>query len=225
MNNRTIRIGVVDDHPLLMDGILNALRQQADFDVVGTGHTMAEAISLAVTHKPEVMLLDIGIRGGGIEAAHHIAKHEPGTKLIMFTASDRPDHVNASLAAGVMGYVLKGANSGELCESIRAVGEGRRYITPELAMTILAPRNTLPEPLERGEEMAVKLTKKDFTNRELDVIRLLSAGKTNKIIADELSLSEKTVKNHMSNIMDKLQVHSRLSAALIISKWDKAETE
>ncbi len=220
MINRTIRIGIVDDHPLLLDGILTALRLQSDFDVVGTGQTMAEALSLAVETKPDVMLLDIGIRGGGIEAAHQIAKQEPSTKLIMFTASDRPDHVNASLAAGVMGYVLKGANSSELCESIRAVFDGKRYITPELAMTILSPRSTV-DVREKSEALHFpKITKKDFTSRELDVIKLLSAGKTNKTIADELCLSEKTVKNHMSNIMDKLQVHSRLSAALIISKWE-----
>jgi two-component system, NarL family, nitrate/nitrite response regulator NarL len=223
MTVRSIRIGVVDDHPLLLDGILQALRQQSDFEIVGTGHTMMEAVLLAKSHKPEVMLLDIGIRGGGIEAALQILEIEPTTKLIMFTASDRPDHVNASLAAGVMGYVLKGANSSELCESIRAVCDGKRYITPELAMTILSPRLTVIVPEHAEQQRLPRISKKDFTTRELDVIKLLSAGKTNKTIADELSLSEKTVKNHMSNIMDKLQVHSRLSAALIISKWEKID--
>jgi two-component system, NarL family, nitrate/nitrite response regulator NarL len=221
MINEKIRIAVVDDHPLLMDGILTALRLQSDFEVVGTGHTMVEAVSLAVAHKPDVMLLDIGIRGGGIEAARQILTQQPLTRLIMFTASDRPDHVNASLAAGVMGYVLKGANSNELCESIRAVGDGKRYITPELAMTILSPHIHQAEISTTDHSANIKISKKDFTGRELDVIRLLSAGKSNKVIAEELFLSEKTIKNHMSNIMEKLQVHSRLSAALIISKWEK----
>lgn len=220
MTLRTIRIGVIDDHPLLLEGMLSVLRQQRDFDVVGTGRTMLEAVALAQTHKPEVMLLDIGIQGGGIEAAHQISKLEPAAKLIMFTASDRPDHVNASLAAGVMGYVLKGAGSMELCASIRAVSEGKRYITPELAMTILSPHPTVGGLENKVEINGPRISKKDFTHRELEVIALLSAGKSNKMIADVLSLSEKTVKNHMSNIMEKLQVHSRLSAALIISKWD-----
>jgi two-component system, NarL family, nitrate/nitrite response regulator NarL len=216
--SRTIRISVIDDHPLLLDGILHALRSNPDFEIIGTGETKAEAIALAQTLKPEIMLLDVGIAGGGIEAARHIAKAEPGVKLIMFTASDRPDHVNAALAAGVMGYVLKGASSRELCDSIRTVCNGKRYITPELAMMILAP-HPAGSPVIDEENAPRKLSKKDFTSREIDVIQLLSAGKTNKVIAKELSLSEKTVKHHMSNIMDKLQVHNRLSAALILSKW------
>jgi two-component system, NarL family, nitrate/nitrite response regulator NarL len=223
MTPAIIQIGVVDDHPMLLDGLLGALRQQLDFNVVGVGHTMVEAVALAQTFKPHVMLLDIGIKGGGIEAAHQISKTEPLIKLIMFTASDRPDHVNASLAAGVMGYVLKGAGSAELCESIRAVYSGKRYITPELAMTILSPRIAAAVAGHEEHNHGLKVSKEDFTSRELDVIKLLSAGKTNKTIADELQLSEKTVKNHMSNIMEKLQVHSRLSAALIISKWEKSD--
>jgi two-component system, NarL family, nitrate/nitrite response regulator NarL len=216
--SRTIRIGVIDDHPLLLDGILHALRSNPDFEIIGTGETKAEAIALAQTLKPEIMLLDVGIAGGGIEAARYISKAEPGVKLIMFTASDRPDHVNAALAAGVMGYVLKGASSRELCDSIRTVCNGKRYITPELAMMILAP-HPAGSPVIDDENAPRKLSKKDFTSREIDVIQLLSAGKTNKVIAIELSLSEKTVKHHMSNIMEKLQVHNRLSAALILSKW------
>jgi two-component system, NarL family, nitrate/nitrite response regulator NarL len=218
--SRKIRIGVVDDHPLLLDGILHALRTIPDYEIIGTGQTNAEAIAMAQTLRPEIMLLDVGIAGGGIEAAHHISKAYSDVKLIMFTASDRPDHVNAALAAGVMGYVLKGASSRELCESIKIVCGGKRYITPELALTLLTPRPS-SMPLINGENTPPKFSKKDFTSREIDVIQLLSAGKTNKVIAHELALSEKTVKHHMSNIMEKLQVHSRLSAALILSKWDQ----
>jgi two-component system, NarL family, nitrate/nitrite response regulator NarL len=218
--SRKIRIGVIDDHPLLLDGILHALRTTPDYEIIGTGETKAAAIAMAETLRPEIMLLDVGIAGGGIEAAHHIAKVYSDVKLIMFTASDRPDHVNAALAAGVMGYVLKGATSRELCESIRIVCGGKRYITPELALTMLSPH---PSSIARpsGDSGVPKLSKRDFTSREIDVIQLLSAGKTNKVIAQELTLSEKTVKHHMSNIMEKLQVHSRLSAALILSKWDQ----
>ena len=116
-----IRVGLVDDHPLLLDGILHVLQLNSDFEVVGIGQTMVEAVSMAHRIKPEVMLLDVGIMGGGIEAARQISKMQPDIKLIMFTASDRPDHVNAALAAGVLGYVLKGASSQELCDSIRTV--------------------------------------------------------------------------------------------------------
>jgi DNA-binding NarL/FixJ family response regulator len=142
----------------------------------------------------------------------------------MFTASERPDHVNAALAAGAMGYVLKGASSRELSESIRTVIDGKRYITPDLAMMILSPR--APAPIQNvDEDLPPKLSRKDFTSREIDVIELLSAGKTNRHIAQELSLSEKTVKHHMSNIMEKLQVHNRLSAALILSKWIQSKND
>jgi two-component system, NarL family, nitrate/nitrite response regulator NarL len=222
--SRTIRIGVIDDHPLLLDGILHALGKNPDFEIVGTGQTMVEAIVLAQNHKPDVMLLDVGIEGGGIQAAHHLSKSAPNVRLIMFTASERPDHVNAALAAGAMGYVLKGASSRELSESIRTVCDGKRYITPDLAMMILSPRAPVASQNE-DENVPPKLSRKDFTSREIDVIELLSAGKTNRLIAQELSLSEKTVKHHMSNIMEKLQVHNRLSAALILSKWIQSKND
>lgn len=218
--SQTIKIGIVDDHPLLLDGLVQALRNNSGFEVVGTGETLSDAIALAVRLKPEVMLLDVGIPGGGIEAARQIVNTNGNIKLMMFTASDRPDHVNAALAAGVMGYVLKGASSRELCDSIKIVCSGKRYITPELAMKILSP-DPADKTVIDTHNSPPKLSKKDFTNREIDVIQLLSAGKTNRVIAEELSLSEKTVKHHMTNIMEKLQVHNRLSAALILSKWDK----
>jgi two-component system, NarL family, nitrate/nitrite response regulator NarL len=217
---KVVRIGIVDDHPLLLQGILSTLRQVQGFEIVGVGHTMRDAVALARTVKPDVILLDIGIEGGGIEAAREIVKLELAIKLIMFTASDRPDHVKDALAAGVLGYVLKGASSQELCESIRIVSDGKRFITSELAMMILSLNGTAPtDPAENP--IPTDMSLKNFTGREKDVIKLLSAGKSNRTIAKELILSEKTVKNHMSNIMDKLQVHSRLSAALILSKWQK----
>ena len=218
--NQLIRIGIVDDHPLLLAGLLHALRKNSDFEIVGTGQSKSDAVDLALNLKPEVMLIDLGIPGGGVEAVRHIVETDSSVKIIMFTASDRPDHVNAALAAGVMGYVLKGASSQELCDSIRTVCSGKRYITPELAMKILTPESANKTAIN-PQQTPPKLSKKDFTSREIDVIQLLSAGKTNRDIANELSLSEKTVKHHMTSIMEKLQVHNRLSAALILSKWDK----
>ncbi len=217
--SQLIRIGIVDDHPLLLAGLLHALRKNSDFEIVGTGQTKSEAVDLANSVKPEVMLIDLGIPGGGVEAARQIIETLSNVKVIMFTASDRPDHVNSALAAGVMGYVLKGASSQELCDSIRTVCSGKRYITPELAMKILTPETA--KTVVNTDYSPPKLSKKDFTSREIDVIQLLSAGKTNRDIANELSLSEKTVKHHMTSIMEKLQVHNRLSAALILSKWEK----
>jgi two-component system, NarL family, nitrate/nitrite response regulator NarL len=217
--SQLIRIGIVDDHPLLLAGLLHALRKNSDFEIVGTGQTKSEAVDLANSVKPEVMLIDLGIPGGGVEAARQIIETLSSVKVIMFTASDRPDHVNSALAAGVMGYVLKGASSQELCDSIRTVCSGKRYITPELAMKILTPETA--KTVINTDYNPPKLSKKDFTSREIDVIQLLSAGKTNRDIANELSLSEKTVKHHMTSIMEKLQVHNRLSAALILSKWEK----
>jgi two-component system, NarL family, nitrate/nitrite response regulator NarL len=214
------RIVIIDDHPLLLDGVKNALGQIVEFDIVGTGSTLSEAVYLAQTLKPDIMILDIGIQGGGIEAARQISKSEPTIKVIMFTASDRPDHVNAAIATGVMGYVLKGARSAELCECIRIVSKNKRYITPELAMTILSPSKSIPQTQNGVQpDEKVNISRKDFTSREIDVIQSLSSGKNNKAIAKELNLSEKTVKHHMSNIMEKLQVKSRLSAALLLSQW------
>lgn len=219
MTSELFRIVIVDDHPLLLDGIKNALAHIPEFEIVGTGSSHLEAVMLSQTLKPDIMILDIGIQGGGLEAALQIAKTAPAIRIIMFTASDRADHVNAALAAGVMGYVLKGARSAELCECIRTVGSGKRYITPELAMTILSPTKVAVQPKDNNPGPLAKISRKDFTSREIDVIQSLSAGKNNKEIAEELNLSEKTVKHHMSNIMEKLQVKSRLSAALILSQW------
>ncbi len=222
---RTIRIGIIDDHPLLLDGVLSTLREQPDFDVVGIGQSKDEAVALALSQNPEIILLDIGILGGGIEAALQISKSVASTKIIIFTASDRPDHVNAALAAGVSGYVLKGISGGELCEKIRSVCDGKRYITPELAMSIVLLHNPEIIPPDIAENVGPTISKKTFSRRELDVIRLLATGNSNRSIAQQLSLSEKTVKNHMSRILGKLQVHSRLSAALILSKWEKSEIQ
>jgi DNA-binding NarL/FixJ family response regulator/signal transduction histidine kinase len=215
-----VKVAIVDDHPLLLDGVKTALGQFDEFEIVGTGATLQDAVLLTQSFNPEIMILDIGIHGGGVEAARQVSKLAPLMKVVMFTASGRPDHVNSAIAAGALGYVLKGASSSELCDCIRTVHNGKRYITPELAMSILSPTKAPPESGSIEQQGAMSnLSRRDFTGREIDVIELLSSGKNNRAIAQELNLSEKTVKHHMSSIMEKLQVKSRLSAALLLAQW------
>src|SRR5437868_6646735 len=132
-----IRIGVVDDHPLLREGVVNTL-QAAGMDVVGVGASADDAALLADHHAPDVMLLDISMPGGGIEAARAISQSHPKILTIMLTVSEREDDVIAAMEAGARAYVLKGIGGPELVATIRAVSRGETYISPQVAARVLA---------------------------------------------------------------------------------------
>ncbi len=213
--NSTIRVGIVDDHPLMLEGIAQTVKAISGFEIVGLGSSLNDSLSIAHNRRPEVMLLDVSMPGGGIEAARRLSTDFPTIKLMMLTVSERYDHVTEALKLGVRGYLLKGANTAEFRDCLHAVVNGKRYITNELLMGMLV----MHDRKVGRHETKPELTPLDgFTVREKAVVELLALGKPNKRIAEELGISEKTVKHYMTIIMQKLNVQNRVEAVLALTQ-------
>jgi len=185
-------------------------RSARALEIVGEGATAEDAIRIAEKERPDVLLLDIGIPGGGIEATRSITRISPFTKVIVLTISEREDDVTKALEAGAKGYVLKGTSGSNLVETLLAVSRGESYVTPALAARLL--RHVTEQELSRAPSLP------ELTRREAEILAEVTRGLTNKEIARALTLSEKTVKHHMTNIMQKLQVRNRVEAAMIFRK-------
>jgi DNA-binding NarL/FixJ family response regulator len=209
-----IRIGVVDDHPLLRDGVVNTL-QAAAMDVVGVGASASDATRLVDKHSPDIMLLDISMPGGGVEAVRAITRSHPKIMTIMLTVSEREDDVIAAMEAGARAYVLKGICGPELIATIRAVSRGETYITPQIAARVLAKMQRRTDP---GSATRAKAAEIELTYREEQIMNQVAQGLTNKEIALKFSLSEKTVKHYMTSVLQKLQVRNRVEAVIAHQK-------
>ena len=200
----SIRLVVVDDHPMFRAGVVASLADEADVDVVGEGSSADEAMRLAEKHEPDVCLLDIAMPGGGLNAARDITAAFPQTRVVMLTVSEDEDDLLAAMKAGASGYVLKGAAGSELAEVLRKVHAGDVYVAPGLAWGLLRemsrPRSA---PLD------------ELTSREREVLELVAEGLSNQEIGDRLGLAEKTIKHYMTSILGKLRVRSRVEAALL----------
>ena len=205
------RLLVIDDHPMLRDGVSSTLNSADDFEVVGEGGSYEDAMTLALDLMPDGILLDISMPGGGVEAAKDINSALPSITIIMLTASEEEKDVVQALKYGAKAYLLKGIGGNELIDIVRKVLNGESFITPSLAASILSS-NSEPE-ISPQNELLDKLNK-----RENSILSGLERGLTNKQIADELFLSEKTIKHYMTNILQKLQVKNRLEAALLAQK-------
>lgn len=204
-----IRILIADDHPLFRDGVVHSLNNEPDLAVVGQAGSGEEAFRLAAETMPDVLLLDIAMPGqGGIEAACRIAAACPFVQIIMLTVSEDQDDLMNALKAGARGYVLKGVSARELANIVRTVAAGEVYISPALASGILFEM-TYDRPVD---PLA------DLTDREREILRLVGEGLTNREIGECLHLAEKTIKHYMTNVLQKLQVRSRVEAALLIQE-------
>ena len=203
-----IRIVVADDHPLFRDGVVSSLRASDDMMVVGEAADASSALTLVQQHLPDVVLLDIAMPGGGIRAATDVAIAAPATKIVMLTVSEDEDDLLAAMKAGAKGYVLKGVSARELTGVVRSVQAGDVYVAPALAFDLLREMSR-PRPKDPLGEL---------TTREREVLELLATGLSNQEIAARLSLAEKTIKHYMTNILAKLQVRSRVEAALLAQR-------
>lgn len=205
-----IRLVVVDDHPLLLDGLISTLDLIDDFDVVGEGESYTDAVSLALELVPDTILLDVSMPGGGVEAARDIHEALPSITIIMLTASEDEKDVMSALQAGANAYVLKGIGGNELVDIVRRVSFGETFITPSLAGNILSHSYADQPNTNQTDDLLSKLN-----DRESRILSYLEQGFTNKQIGDELFLSEKTIKHYMTSILQKLQVKNRVQAALL----------
>ena len=203
---RPIRILLADDHPLFREGAAHSLGAEPDLEVIAQAGSGEEAVELAQRLRPDVVLLDITMPGlGGIAAAGAIAASAPEVRIMMLTVSENEPNLLAALKAGAHGYVLKGVSASELRAIIRRVAGGETYVTPALAAELLTELSR-PRPLDSFSAL---------TAREYGVLKLVSQGLSNREIGERLHLAEKTVKHHMTSILQKLHVRSRTEAALI----------
>lgn len=214
--SESIRILVIDDHPLLRDGVCSTLESEKHFSVVGQGASYEDAIALANELIPDIIFLDISMPGGGVNAARDIHIALPSIKLIMLTVSEDEKDVISALQAGAKGYILKGIGGKELINAVHSISRGETFINASLAANILL--NTSNQGTDSPGSPLDKLNK-----RESSILKALERGLTNKQIADELFLSEKTIKHYMTSIMQKLQVKNRVEAALLAQKYEHGE--
>ena len=203
-----IRVAVIDDHPLFREGVTRSLSEIDGFQIVAEGSTKDDAIRVAETLQPDVLLMDISMPGGGLNAILPILTTVPSQKIVMLTVSESSDDVTAALNSGAKGYVLKGVGSRALAEIIRSVAAGESYVAPALSARLLSSRSS-PAPKTPSALEAL-------TARELQVLQLVASGLSNKHVARQLDLHEKTVKHHMTQIMAKLGVANRTEAAIAL---------
>ncbi|RWB52920.1 response regulator transcription factor [Mesorhizobium sp.] len=203
-----IRIAIVDDHPLFREGVARSLGEIGGFELVGEGASAEDAERLVRASAPDILMLDISMPGGGLNALASILAAAPEQKIVMLTVSETNSDVAQALKAGARGYVLKGVGSKSLAEILRDVATGQSYVSPTLSARLLSdllqPAGRKPDPLSQ------------LTGREAEILKLVAEGLSNKEVAARLALQEKTVKHHMTRVLAKLNVRNRTEAALLM---------
>lgn len=197
------RLLLIEDHTILREGLRALLSSEPDLEIIGEGENGREALILAGEHKPDLILMDLSMpRKNGTEAITDIKKRYPEIKIITLTVHKTEEYIRASLRAGADGYVLKDDTQVELLVAIRSVLRGKTYLSPAIS------RNVITEYLDGADGANAPASWETLTQREREVIKLIAEGSKNKEIAKFLSLSEKTVEKHRSNLMKKLDLHS-----------------
>lgn len=200
-----IRILIVDDHPIVREGLVAVLEDQADFEVVGATGSAAEALELVQRLEPNVILLDLELPGmDGLEAMPRLIAAAPDARIIVFTAYDTDERVIGAIKAGAKGYLLKGAAAGEIASAIREVHTGGSHLSARVAAKVVAAVNAPRARL--------------LTGREREVLRLVADGRSTKQIASSLSISERTVKFHIASLMNKLGADNRAQAVAVATR-------
>src|SRR3954469_9418653 len=208
-----IRVAVVDDQELFRRGLTMLLGVEDDIEVVGEAGDGVAATELAASAVPDVILMDVRMpRRSGIEACVAIKDVAPTARIIMLTVSDEEADLYDAVKNGASGYLLKDSSIDEVAQAIRVVADGQSLISPSMAVKLIDEFKQMSRP-EPDHVPGLRLT-----DRELEVLRLVAKGMNNREIAKELFISENTVKNHVRNILEKLQLHSRMEAVMYAVK-------
>jgi NarL family two-component system response regulator LiaR len=201
------RIVIADDHPLLREALTQVFSCQKDMEVVGEASNGEEAIKLASESKPDILIMDIMMpKFDGLEASRQIKKITPNTAILILTAYDDDNYVLGLLEAGAAGYLMKSAKGQDLVKAVRAIQAGESVLHPKIIEKLL--RQAMVKPAGTAEHKVKDI----LSDREMEMLKLLATGMSNKEIAEKLCLSLRTVKAHMSNIFTKMNVASRSEA-------------
>ena len=206
-----IRVLIADDHALFRRGLIMVLEAEPDIEVVAEAQDGTEVIGKAEEFVPDVLLMDVRMpKLNGIEAARAIRESVPSAKIVMLTVSDEEDDLFDAIKAGANGYLLKEISIEEVADAVRAVMQGQTLISPSMASKLIVEFTNLSRQV--SDRQAVPMPR--LTDRELDVLKLVAQGLTNRDVADRLFIAENTVKNHVRNILEKLHLHSRMEAVM-----------
>jgi NarL family two-component system response regulator LiaR len=213
-----IRVLIVDDHPIVRDGLRTLMMTKPDMEVVGEASNGREAVSKVQRLQPDVILMDLVMpEMDGIEAIRQIIAGRPDARILVLTSFAADDKVFPAIKAGAMGYLLKDSGSEDLVRAIHQVYRGESSLHPKIARKLLQEMSRSPEPEPPAPGPAVEVSEppvEPLTERELQVLRLVARGWSNREIADELVVTEGTVRAHVSNILGKLHLASRTQATL-----------
>lgn len=208
-----IKVLIADDHRVVREGLSAILKTKEEIEVVGEAKDGQEAVEKARALLPDVILMDVSMpRMGGVEATRIVKRELPHIGIVALTMYEEQQYIFDLVRAGATGYLLKDTDSAQIVSAIKAIYRGESLIHPSVASKILAEFSLLAQG-KGGKKRP--WADHDLTEREITVLRLVADGKTNKEIANNLDLSEKTVKNHVRNIFHKLQVYDRTQAAIL----------
>ena len=203
----SIRVAIVDDHPLFRAGVTQSLLESGGFEVIAQGGSRDDALRVVGDRPPDILLLDVSIPGGGLDALNAIVSRHPGQKVVMLTVSESGGDVARAMRGGARGYVLKGVEAGSLATILANIAAGERYVSPALSARLLS--DGAEPPADGGSPVDA------LDERQRRILDLVSAGLSNKEIAIELDLHEKTIKHQMTRIFSKLAVSNRTEAAMV----------
>jgi len=206
-----IRVLIVDDHVLFREGLKTLLSVQPDFEVVGEASNGEEAVRLAVECQPSVVLMDLRMPVlDGVSATHRLHEILPECRVIVLTTFDDDEYVFEGLRAGAVGYLLKDTSSEKLFEAIYTTARGEYFLLPSITTKVMAEFTRISKTAARRPDSPVA----PLSDRELDVLRIVATGASNRDIAESLVIAEGTVKNHLTNIFSKLEVQDRMQAVI-----------
>lgn len=212
----SIRIAIIDDHPLFRAGVARSLSEVGGFEIVAEGSTHGDAIRLVDQHQPDILLLDVSIPGGGgLNAAQTILGKNRDQKIVMLTVSEAAGDVTRTLGSGARGYVLKGVDAEALAKILLEIAAGDAYVSPALSARLLSGEKT-------AASLGAEASTEELSERQRQILRFVSLGWTNKEIASELHLQEKTIKHQLTRIFSILDVSNRTEAAMVFRNADES---